>query len=190
MRLNDPHVTGFEFEGIEYQIDLAFDNVLDVFDVLGDKTLREHERAVICLALLLGDAQYDKATTIELWNHVYEQFIHIKNEQPIEYDLKGNPLPVQSDDEKEKVIDLEQDAEYIFASFKQAYGMNLYEEQGKLHWHEFQALLNGLPSDTIMKRIIEIRTWKPSKGDSGEYKKAMEDLQRRFALEDDREEVD
>jgi hypothetical protein len=181
MRLNDPLTTSFKYNGKEYAIDLAFDNVLDVFDVLGDKTLREHEKAEICLLLLIGDT-FDKDDTIELWNYIYENLIKIEHKKVIEYDLKGNPLPVV-EEEEERLIDLEQDAEYIFASFKQAYGMNLLEQQGKLHWHEFQALLNGLPSDTIMKRIIEIRAWKPSKGDSSKYKQMMRDLQKRFALD-------
>ncbi|GAE32449.1 Gp15 family bacteriophage protein [Halalkalibacter hemicellulosilyticus] len=184
MRLNDPLVTSFVFEGIKYQIDLAFDNVLDVFDVLDDKALRDYERVEVCLSLLLGEEQYDQSSTINLWNYVYEQFIHIKEEESILYDRKGNPLPVKTDEEKEKLIDLEKDAEYIFASFRQAYGMNLFHEQGKLRWEEFQALLNGLPSNTIMKRIIEIRSWKPSKGDSAEFRQNMKDLQRKFSLND------
>lgn len=188
MRLNDPLVTSFKYKEQEYAIDLSFNNVLDVFDYLEDDNLREYEKAEFCLVLLL-EMSFEGMEAVELWNYVYEEFIHVKVEQAIEYDLKGNPLPVQPDEEQGKMIDLEQDAQYIYASFKQAYGMNLYQEQGKLHWNEFQALLNGLPSNTIMKRIIDIRAWKPSKGDSGEYRKNMEDLQRRFAL-DDREEVE
>lgn len=189
MRLNDPLATSFKFEGKEYSIDLSFDTVLDVFDVLNDSDLRDDEKAEICLALLLEDQTFDKTTVIELWNHVYEKFIHIENEQLIEYDLKGNPLPIQQD-EKEKLINLEQDAEYIYASFKHAYGMNLFEEQGQLQWREFQALLHGLPSDTIMKRIIHIRSWKPQKGDSADYKESMRKLQKIYALESEGEEVD
>lgn len=179
MRLNDPLVTSFIHEGKEYKIDLAFDTVLDVFDVLSDGELREYEKADICLRLMLGDCD----ATVELWNYVYEQFIKVERRQAIEYDLKGNPMPVSEDDGDEQFIDLEQDAEYIFASFRQAYGMNLYEQQGKLHWHEFQALLNGLPSNTIMQRIIQIRMWKPSKGESSEYRETMRKLKRAYALD-------
>lgn len=190
MRLNDPLVTSFSFESEEYSIDLAFDNVLDVFDVLDDVALRDHERAEICLSLLLGDVPNDKSLTIQLWNYVYESFIHIESKQPIEYDRQGNPMPVK-EDSKKKFIDLEKDAEYIFASFQQAYQMNLFKEQGKLHWREFQSLLTGLPSDTIMQRIIQIRMWQPSKGESSEYKQSMRDLQKVYALDGgDWEEVD
>ncbi|WP_138090827.1 Gp15 family bacteriophage protein [Halalkalibacterium halodurans] len=187
MRLNDPLVTSFEFEGKEYSIDLAFDNVLDVFDVLKDPNLRDYEKADTALALLLCD--YEKEKVYELWQYVYEAFIHIENKQPIEYDRKGNPMPAVEEDQ-EKLIDLEQDAKYIFASFKQAYDINLFDEQGRLHWQEFQALLHGLPDDTILKRIINIRSWKPSKGDSAEYKESMRKLQKIYALKADREEVD
>jgi hypothetical protein len=188
MRLNDPRVTEFVFEGKEYSIDLAFDNVLDVFDVLCDNDLRDYEKADTCLALLLGEGSYDNL--IDLWNYVYETFIHTEDKQPIEYDLKGNPLPVQAEDEKEKLIDLEQDAEFIYASFKHAYNMDLIDEQGRLQWQEFQALLHGLPDNSILKRIIHIRSWKPSKGESTEYKEAMRKLQKIYALDDEGEEVD
>lgn len=187
MRLNDPLVTSFSYKGKEYPIDLAFDNVLDVFDVLEEGFLRDYEKAETCLELLLGKSFHGEEA-VALWNHIYERFIHIESKQPIEYDRKGNPLPVQK--EQKTFINLDKDAEYIYASFRQAYNMNLYKEQGKLHWREFQSLLNGLSSDTIMQRIIQIRMWEPSKGETTEYQKAMRDLQKIYALEDeDQEEV-
>lgn len=181
MRLNDPLVTTFLYEGEEYPIDLAFDNVLDVFDVLDDITLRDYERAEICLALLL-DRDVDSYAVIDLWNFIYETFIHIESKQIIEYDRKGNPLLVQK--ELKQSIDLDKDAEYIFASFQEAYGINLHNEQGKLQWRQFKALLNCLPSETIMQRIAHIRLWEPSEGDSPKYIKSMEELQKIHAIED------
>lgn len=183
MRLNDPLVTSFKFEDNEYKIDLAFDNVMDVFDVLGDEDLRGLEKIEISLELLLGEP-WQGENILNVWNYIYENFIHIESKQIIEYDRKGNPLPVQKEDKKS--IDIDKDSEYIFASFKQAYNMNLFKEQGKLHWHEFQALLNGLPSNTVMQRIVQIRLWEPSKGDSSEYKQSMRALQKVYEL--DREE--
>ena len=44
MRLNDRLPTSFIFEGKEYEIDLSFDNVLDVYDITADKTLRGGEK--------------------------------------------------------------------------------------------------------------------------------------------------
>lgn len=190
MRLNDPLVTSFSYNKKEYPIDLSFDNVLDVFDVIKDKTLRDHEKAEINLELLLNEP-FKGLEAIELWNYIYEEFIKFEKKQPIEYDRQGNPMPVYEDDEEKQYMDIEQDAEYIFASFKQAYNMNLFKEQGRLHWYEFKALLSGLPSDTIMQRIIQIRAWEPSKGDSSETKENMKKLKKIYALDDvGEEEVD
>ena len=58
----------------------------------------------------------------------------------------------------EKKFDFVQDAELIYAAFYQAYGIDLIQEQGKLHWWKFSALLNGLPSDTRFSEIVSIRT--------------------------------
>jgi len=180
MRLNDPLITSFTFEDVEYEIDLSFDNVLDIYDVFDDAGLMEYEKGEICLALLLGEGV---EPTSDLWNYVYFEFIHVDDKQSIEYDRKGNPMPVQK--ENKKSIDFSKDAEYIYASFRQAYNVNLHHEQGKLHWHEFKALLSGLPSDTVMQRIVQIRLWEPSKGETGEYKQAMQQLQKAYSLEEE-----
>lgn len=182
MRLNDPLITSFSYQGKLYDIDLSLGTVLDVFDYLDNQVLRQYEKAEICLALLLDDQEYEKSETINLWNFIYESFIHIEQEQAVQYDLEGNPMPAKSTGNGADLINLEQDAEHIYASFMQAYNINLMREQATMHWREFQALLNGLPSNTIMQRIIQIRAWKPSKGDSSEYKKQMEELQRIHAI--------
>jgi hypothetical protein len=183
IRLNDPLITEFKYEGTEFQIDLAYDNVLDVFDVLADNNLIEQEKAEICLKLLLDEQVYEP--TIDLWNYIFENFIKVEDKKPIQRDLEGNILPPKKD---ENFINLDKDAEYIYSSFKQAYGIDLYEEQGKMHWNKFQALLNGLPSDTKMQEVIQIRRWKPSKGDTMQQKSIMRELQEIYSLEDVEEE--
>lgn len=182
MRLNDKLVTSFIFDEKKYDIDLAFDNVLDVFDILSDKSLRDYERANICLSFLLDDQEYDRP--IELWNYIYINLIGTKEKTIVPLDRKGNPMPKSNDEEDDKgpSYDLEHDAEYIYSSFRQAYGINLFSEQGKLHWQEFKALLNSLPEDTIFQNILEIRLWKPSKHDSAETKRNMKKAQKRHAI--------
>src|SRR5690625_3496553 len=118
MRLNDPLVTTFIYEGKEYNIDLVFDNVLDVFDYLNDERLREYERVAIALSLLLGDQGYNP--NIDLWNYIFDNFISDQKDEPIRVDQLGNPLKKQHND-KGRSIDLDQDGRYIYASFKQAY---------------------------------------------------------------------
>lgn len=181
MRLNDPLITSFLYEDTEYNIDMAFDNVLDVFDILQDGLLRPFEKIEINLELLLGEQDYNPS--VELWNYIYDNLIIKDTKKQVRYDLAGNPMPPKNDDER--VIDLEQDAKFIYASFKQAYNINIFDEQGKMHWDIFQALLDGLPSNTIMQNIIQIRKWKPSKGDSSERKREMKELQDVYALRDE-----
>lgn len=194
LKLNDPLVTTFTFNDIGYELDMAFDNILDVFDQLGNEKLRDHEKILRCLRLLLDDQELPQSwqSIIELWNYIYENFIVFKEKEAITYDRKGNPMPVPKDEEDDKRhIDLEQDAEYIYASFLQAYNINLFEQQGSMHWHEFKSLLNGLPANTIMQKIIQIRAWKPSNHDTEKHKSEMRELQRIHAIHDkDREGVD
>lgn len=186
MRINDPLVTSFLYKDVEYDIDLSFDNVLDAYDVLDNESLRDFDKAKVCLSLILDEQGYDELETIPIWNYIYLNFIHVESKEIVKKDLLGNPVPTPKE-EKERVIEFDQDANYIYASFMQAYGINLIEEQGKMHWKEFLALLDGLPSNTRIKEIIKIRTWKPSKHDSNEYIEQMKELQELYALEDESE---
>ena len=185
MRLNDPLVTSIEFEGKEYSIDLAFDNVLDVFDVLADESLFPEEKINMSLELLIDDFEEQFQGTIEqqflFFHSIFSTYINTEEDE-IETDRLGNPLP-KKPIKHTKLIDLVQDAKYIYASFRQI-GINLFEEQGKLSWEEFQALLESLPDDTILAKIIQIRAWKPSKGESTEEKARMKELQKKYALSD------
>lgn len=194
MRLNDRLLTTYEYEGIEYPIDFTFDNVLDMFDVLADEELSDYDKAKLNLMYLFDGEHLDpeRATiapedAIETWNDIFENYISIVDKEVADYDLQGNPMPKK---EMKKLINIEKDAEFIFSSFQQAYRINLFKEQGRMHWHEFQALLNGLPENTIFKRIIQIRAWEPSKNESKEYRKSMSELQEIYSLEEDQEEVE
>lgn len=69
MRLNDPLVTSIEFDGTELPIDLTFDNVLDVFDILEDSDLFPEEKVNMCLELLISD--FEKFFKARLNNSFY-----------------------------------------------------------------------------------------------------------------------
>ena len=183
MRLNDPLVTSFLYKNKEYDIDLSFDTVLDAYDIL-DSDLRGDEKANLCLRLVLDDQEYDPNDAIDMWNYIYLSFIHVESKEVVKKDLLGNPIPVPKEEkENKRLIDFTKDANYIYSSFMQAYNINLIDEQGKLHWKEFLALLDGLPSNTKMREVMRIRDWKPSKHDSKEYKEQMRELQEFYALE-------
>ena len=57
----------------------------------------------------------------------------------------------------ERNFDFEQDFHAIYAAFKQAYGIDLLKERGKMHWTIFDALLEYLPEDTRFSQIVGIR---------------------------------
>ena len=205
MRLNDPLYTPYEINGKIIELDLSFDNILDVLDVLNDETLDEYDKLNLSCDLLVSNIELnveennndsddnviEKPIKLnadeksELYLYVKDTYIEIGEENFIERDILGNPMPDQS----EKTIDFEKDAKFIFASFF-ALGINLYDQQGKLTWMEFQALMNALPDDSIMSKIINIRNYKPQAGESPEYKEQMFKLQKKYSLIEREEEED
>lgn len=99
------------------------------------------------------------------------------------------PVVKEKEDNK-KVIDLSLDAEFIYASFRQTYQINLLKEQNRLSWIEFKALLNALPDDTVMQRIIAIRQWEDDGEGSKKYRDNMRKLKAKYSLDDGEEEDD
>ena len=55
MRLNDLLPETYEYNEEEIEMDLSFDNILDIFDVLKMIELSEYHRAELCLTLLFGE---------------------------------------------------------------------------------------------------------------------------------------
>lgn len=189
MRLNDPLTTEIEFEGSVYPLDLSFDNVLDVLDVIADKSLMAWEKVDLALNLLVGESNLTFKKQMELWELILNRHIQIGSQEKVIYDLEGNPMPTPKSSDDKKSMDLVQDAKYIYASFRQI-GINLFEEQGKMHWEEFQAILESLPDDTILPKIVQIRNWSPSKGESEKEKERMRELQAKYSLSKESREVD
>lgn len=70
------------------------------------------------------------------------------------------------DKESVNVIDYDLDADLIYSSFMQAYGIDVVEED--MHWHKFITLLGTLPSNTTLQRIISYRLYE---GDDKDIKK-------------------
>lgn len=178
MRLNDPLTTSITFKDQTFPIDLAFDNVLDVLDILEDETLSMNIKIETVVEMFIGKNKLNILDRIDLWAYIRSEFVMLGAEATVETDKLGNPMPIRK---SKKNMDLVHDAKYIYSSFRQI-GINLFEEQGRLSWEEFQALLESLPDTSIMQRIIQIRTWQPQKGDSAKHKKDMKELQRKYAL--------
>ena len=70
------------------------------------------------------------------------------------YAPKNTKAPVKV----ERVFDYKNDAELIYASFAQQYGIRLINEA--MHWIEFSTLFKNLSEDTAFRQVIRIRTMK------------------------------
>lgn len=191
----------------EYALDLSFDNILKMFEMMRDDDIPEYIKPHFAIRMLIsqslaGNTREEKAKSFnndfenysieemsKVFKSVFEEHISLSDvkDNHVEYDLAGNPMKTTaSDDTKQRAsYDIRYDGDYIYSSFLQAYSIDLFDAQGKLHWRKFNALLSGLPEGTKLMEVIKIRKWKPQKGDSSEYKEEMRRLQKDYALPND-----
>lgn len=172
----------------EFPLNLSFDNVLRLFEMWRDEDVPEFVKPHFGIRILTGETLEDFTVEemSEVFNEVFEEHISLSTveDNHVEYDLAGNPMKTTASNGKQEQApyDIRFDGDYIYASFLQAYGIDLFDVQGKLHWKKFNALLSGLPEGTKFMEVIKIRKWKPQKGDSSEYKEEMRRLQKDYAL--------
>jgi len=175
----------------EYALDLSFNNVLKLFEMWRDEDVPEFVKPHFGIRILTGETLEDFTVEemSEVFNEVFEEHISLSTveDNHVEYDLAGNPMKTTASNGKQEQApyDIRYDGDYIYASFLQAYGIDLFDVQGELHWKKFNALLSGLPEGTKFMEVVKIRKWKPQKGDSAEYKEEMRKLQKDYALPND-----
>ena len=175
----------------EFPLNLSFDNVLRLFEMWRDEDVPEFVKPHFGIRILTGETLEDFTVEemSEVFNEVFEEHISLSTveDNHVEYDLAGNPMKTTASNGKQEQApyDIRFDGDYIYASFLQAYGIDLFDVQGKLHWKKFNALLSGLPEGTKFMEVVKIRKWKPQKGDSAEYKEEMRRLQKDYALPND-----
>lgn len=183
MDLAYPLTETVEIDGKTYKLNLSFDNVLRLIDMLNDKQLDDITQIETGLYMLLGvELDYPIDKKEEIFYQIFYETIGKEVEENIPVDLDGNPMPQQKE---EKIYSIKQDAPYIYASFYQDYGIDLFEIQGKLHWEKFKALLAGLRPDTKFKEIINIRTMELPTGKGTEkQRKRIKELKEYYRLQD------
>lgn len=175
-----------------YPLNIAFNKVLKVVELINDSDIEDIYKPYLAIQIFTGVDFTSKLSPEEataIFKMIFEEHVRIipvKDTTPV-LDLAGNPIKSkirsqsQSED-GERLFSLKYDAEYIYASFLQAYGIDLMDAQNSLHWKKFNALLNGLPSDTKFAEVLKIRAYKPQKGDSKKYKESMKKLKKEYAL--------
>ena len=174
-RLCDPLPYTVEFEGKTLEINPYFDNVLDVLSVFDDTGRTEEEKVMYAYAVLVRRKSSDIAYQGRVIRHIAETILFPDNQEK-----KHN----------ERSFDFIQDAPYIYAAYRQAYGIDLFAEQGRLHWWAFLFLFQGLPKNTRMMEIIKIRTEPMPKATkhNAEYRKSLAKAKLSVALEVPQEE--
>ncbi|EBD1586499.1 bacteriophage Gp15 family protein [Listeria monocytogenes] len=190
----------YEYEGKEYKLDLAFDNVLRVIDLTEDNSLSDVFRANLAIDVLFADDmpwprsnEEDKYANIEekslVLIDIFTNYIVKENDDGLLYDIDGNKMPsaTNNNDEAEEIASysLTQDADYIYASFLQDYNIDLLDSRGKMHWYKFRALLESLRDDTTIKTIIGIRQAElPSGKGTEKERNELIKLKNRYKLKD------
>lgn len=198
MKLTKALNDNYEYKENVFLIDASFDNILKVIKLMNDEKIHVNIRPILGLNLLIKKINNEPVKGVtpkelsekllsllepkdmaELFVGICEKYIEF--EEP-ERDLQGNIMPMSEEKLMDRrLIDYEQDAEYIYASFMYAYGIDLIDVQGKLHWKKFQALMTGLPSDAKISEVISIRSWKPS-NEKKKYKTQMLELKEHYKL--------
>lgn len=135
----------FTFGGRRYFLRLSYDNVLRYYRFLSSETaLPERMRLELAYGILVKRPRAVKPEEIvPVLKKIGEEFLTLTNRRTGE---RG-----------ERTVDFEQDAPYLYAAFRQVYGIDLFRERGKLHWWKFLAMLDSLPSDCKLKEIMAIR---------------------------------
>lgn len=150
------------YKGRKYELTPAYDNVLTMFaDVQG---VPDYKVPEIMGHYLLRKPSADP----ELMQAVSGVLFDTANKAP-----------------HAKSMDFIQDGPLIYAAFMQAYGMDLNDQRGRLHWWKFTALLRGLPSNTRFMEVVQIRTKplpQPTKYNTQERAQLVR-LKQEFALE-------
>lgn len=183
MDLAYPLTDTVNVNGKEYPLNASFDNVLRLIDMLNDDGLNDVEQIVIGLKMLIGTSlpEYPFDEKEEIFYRIYQELLGIDMEEVVPVDIAGNPMPSKKE---ERTYDLKKDAEYIYASFMSDYGIDLFEQQGKLHWKKFQALLGGLTEGSKFVRVIQIRAMELPTGKGTEkQRKQIQELKEYYKLE-------
>lgn len=189
----------YDYDGETYAIDLSFDNVLRIIEIVEDKSLNDAIKTNLAYDALFDEngpyqqTNYDDPTAnIEekslIFNDIFTNIIVKDNSAGILTDIDGNPMPTATSEEDESVsgYSLTKDADMIFASFMQEYGIDLIEHRGRMHWFKFRALFEGLRDDTTIKTIISIRTTPlPTGEDNRDERERLMKLKKIYELKED-----
>ena len=154
----------------EFPLNLSFDNVLRLFEMWRDEDVPEFVKPHFGIRILTGETLEDFTVEemSEVFNEVFEEHISLSTveDNHVEYDLAGNPMKTTANNGKQEQApyDIRYDGDYIYASFLQAYGIDLFKancigKSSTLYFLDFQRVQSS---------------WKLSKSGNGNRKRATQ----------------
>ena len=175
----------FAYQGKTYVINLSFDTVISFYQLLDDDHFSAEEKIMVAFQMFFDfeprDADFAVAAFEQINDYLRQSPYGDNDDDVSNNDMQGNVTkPV-------KYYSFTQDAEAIYSSFMEQYGINLLDEKGKMHWDEFKALFAGLNYKTYMSRIIQIRMRDTSKLEGQELTDAI-NAQQYYELDENKTE--
>jgi len=154
LSLTQPLDNEIEINGQTYEWDLSYDNVLRFYELMNDDSVNEIEKIQLAFKMFVPECTADIETQIETVQAI-SKYISGQDEEELE----------PSENHKQ-YYSWEQDADYIYASFLQDYGIDLIDLQGILRWEKFIAMLNSLSERTKFSQVVSIRAAEIPAGNS------------------------
>lgn len=188
-KLTDRNRDIYEWSGVSIELNLSFDNVLKLTELFDDPEIPKQIKPVIALNMLIVDnmllTHLDENQKEQLFLNVFKDKLGIDFSST---GKKNETLKVNDDNEESlpdiPVFNFTIDAERIYASFLFDYGINLFEQQGKMQWDEFKALFDNLSEKSPMKTAIHYRTCEIPKKDknNAEERKRIKKMKELYEL--------
>lgn len=151
-----------------YEVNTSFRIGIQVFLVQYDKELNEYEKSDALIWLLFDDREHPDGEELQ---ECVEWFLN-----GWFHDKSG------SSQDKRRLIDYDVDQWRIYADFRQIYGIDLSLDD--MHWWMFNGLLWNMPHErSAFMQVIEIRRKKITSKMGREEKKAVQEAQQIYALD-------
>lgn len=172
-----------DFGGEQHAIDMSFDNIINVQNLILDEDEDSYFKVIMAVTLLL-DVEFETLIDNFDFDYLYDIFEELLN--LIGFINKESDSDGDAGAPTKKVFDYKQDSEAIFASFFYAYNLDLIEAKGQLHYFKFKALLENLPEDASLSKIIGYRTMKipTQKESSKEYISHIKKMKQLYKLDE------
>ena len=182
--LTDTLKNEFQYKEHTLSLNISFDNILRVFELFDDPLFESYEKVLIFLEMLVVEYELIKEVgfkeKFDLYNYILREFLNMGSNEDEEE---------EEQERTETVMDFKRDAGLIYVSFLSEYGIDLFKEQGKLHWYQFSELLSNLGEKTAFKKAVGYRAMKvPStKEATKEYREHIQKMKKLYSLSDEKE---